>query len=896
MSAASAPPPADESEDTPQAGDAKTVAASRGEATVELFRAQWQSEGTTALRKTINKEQTGYESEPWIESPEAVVFFAVVIAMNAMLCGLETEVLLRYGRKSTVSRAVLLVECFFTLLFAVELGSRSSAYGLRAWLRSPINCFDAAILVVGIVSIATSDVIIGDSARASLENTGVLRYLRILRLARVVRLFGFSSELVALFNALISQVRTMRWVFIVLVVTMYFGALICTNELGRSDNPDLEAAFGSLGSSWYSHFKLMTLEAWPDLNGNAMEESSLWAAYFIGFIAITSLVLVNVVTGLIMDGVVNNDAALCWSAECQACEAQQFLDILNKFINEGSEQREFEDDGHGADMDHGLVNESAFCELTSNMAFQKLLGYFNITMRFEPSHLFRFLDADAQGELTTGELARGLLQMRGSRKSLHPVLVQMDVREKCSKSVAKVDDSSEKFVLSYCESILQLERSLEGSLRNAEGAAASTAQETELHCNRRSANNSLGHAGDDGDEVASVSSEDPLPRPTAPTLRKDGEQAESLRKHAEEQMRRERRLQRSLAHDRKDALDAQLARLLREATTQALRLDSATKVVEVELRASHAREAELRAALALETNTKDTETEAESLKQKVAALERSHHAWNSASELRPRVPRLRLERGGGDAAFQEDCPMAASVGQLRWDAATRLSDGGGCERFDRRFESPSPPRLTDRRPESLSPLHMTDHRLASPSLPYATVHQPKGFSPVSAASRRPETPVPAMATQPRTPSPSPSADRAETPSALPGADSRPRTPLLPPAEGSWPESPSSLLAGGRRPESFSPLRAAGRNAQSLALPLPVGGGEPSASLTVTRRQLAKLASCCGARAADLLETDRTSLDGPSSAARNGSGGRLKMLSQLRAKYKDSEPLREHRYG
>merc|ERR1740123_899949 len=113
---------------------------------------------------------------------------------------------------------------------------------------------------------------------------------------------------------------------------IYVGALICSTELGSSSNPDLVATFGSLYVSMYSHFKLMTLEAWPDICQWAMDEHPLWALYFIFYIVITNLALVNLVTGLITDGIVQEGSTEDWSSEMKIVEAEPFAVTLREIV------------------------------------------------------------------------------------------------------------------------------------------------------------------------------------------------------------------------------------------------------------------------------------------------------------------------------------------------------------------------------------------------------------------------------------------------------------------------------------------------------------------------------------------------------------------------------------
>ena len=127
-----------------------------------------------------------------------------------------------------------------------------------------------------------------------------MRLLRLLRLARLVRIVMVCKELRLLFHGMIASINAVGTVSILLGMLIYLGALFTCILLGNV--PELSHYFGSVGMALFTHFQIVTLEAWPDISDEVMDAAGpLWAVYFIVFICISSLALLNLVTGVVCE-------------------------------------------------------------------------------------------------------------------------------------------------------------------------------------------------------------------------------------------------------------------------------------------------------------------------------------------------------------------------------------------------------------------------------------------------------------------------------------------------------------------------------------------------------------------------------------------------------------------
>merc|ERR1719174_1898249 len=94
------------------------------------------------------------------------------------------------------------------------------------------------------------------------------------------------------------------WSFVLMMILIYVGTLFCVILLKDVDGPpDIEKHFGSVAKGLFTHFQVVTLEDWPDISDSVMQASgnSIWAVYFIIFILVTSLALMNLVTGVVCE-------------------------------------------------------------------------------------------------------------------------------------------------------------------------------------------------------------------------------------------------------------------------------------------------------------------------------------------------------------------------------------------------------------------------------------------------------------------------------------------------------------------------------------------------------------------------------------------------------------------
>jgi len=122
---------------------------------------------------------------------------------------------------------------------------------------------------------------------------------------RILRLFRFLKELTLLAQGIIGAIHALGWSLFLIWLVLYVSAVLTTTLYGHSNRPDILRWFGSLGKSLLTLFQLMTLEDWPQVVRGVIavpQWKHSWL-FFIPFIALTNFVLLNVITGVVVERV-----------------------------------------------------------------------------------------------------------------------------------------------------------------------------------------------------------------------------------------------------------------------------------------------------------------------------------------------------------------------------------------------------------------------------------------------------------------------------------------------------------------------------------------------------------------------------------------------------------------
>lgn len=243
-------------------------------------------------------------AENIVESSFFQNFIIVVILSAGVLVGLETypEISEKYHKALAIGDKLILI------IFILEIVLKMMALAPKplAFFKDPWNCFDFLIVAVCLIP--------------GLPGFGPV--LRLIRLLRVLRLLAVVPKLQLLVSALLRSLPSMFYVTILLGLLFYIYAVAGVILFGKND----PIHFGDIGIALLSLFRIVTLEDWTDVMylqyyGSAHYEGYNVTAdiigkheyeskamplvaviYFVSFVLVGTMVMLNLVIGVIING------------------------------------------------------------------------------------------------------------------------------------------------------------------------------------------------------------------------------------------------------------------------------------------------------------------------------------------------------------------------------------------------------------------------------------------------------------------------------------------------------------------------------------------------------------------------------------------------------------------
>ena len=226
-------------------------------------------------------------------------FVTSVIVLAAVLVGIETypSMIQRHGSLlHALDRVVLAI-------FVLEIVLKMAAEGSRPWryFRDPWNVFDFAIVAAAFLPMGAQYVTV----------------LRLARLLRVLRLIHALPRLQILVGALLKSVPSMGYVSLLLLLVFYVYAVAGVLLFGPND----PFRFGTLPVALVTLFQVATAEDWSTTLYTQMYGCTshgydgrealctspaafpvIAPIYFISFILIGTMIILNLFIGVIMNG------------------------------------------------------------------------------------------------------------------------------------------------------------------------------------------------------------------------------------------------------------------------------------------------------------------------------------------------------------------------------------------------------------------------------------------------------------------------------------------------------------------------------------------------------------------------------------------------------------------
>lgn len=214
--------------------------------------------------------------QQFIESNRFQHTIITLIVLNAIILGLETSdsLMREYGVWLQAIDALILKA------FIVEIGLRLYVHRWQFFIR-PWSLFD--FVIVGIALIPA-----GEAFAA----------LRALRVLRVLRLISVVPTMRRVIEGLLSAIPGIMSVATIMLLFFYVFAVIGTH-LYSDTFPEW---FGTLGSTMYTLFQIMTLESWSmGIVRPVMEVHPTAWLFFISYILVTTFTMLNLFIAIIVN-------------------------------------------------------------------------------------------------------------------------------------------------------------------------------------------------------------------------------------------------------------------------------------------------------------------------------------------------------------------------------------------------------------------------------------------------------------------------------------------------------------------------------------------------------------------------------------------------------------------
>jgi len=214
----------------------------------------------------------------FIESRPVQRIIITLIIINAIILGLETSqsLMQQWGK------LLLTIDTIILAIFVAEIVLRILAHRL-SFFRDPWSLFDFTVVAIALV-----------------PASGPLAVLRALRVLRVLRLLTMVPSMRQVIGGMMAAIPGLGSVMAIMLVIFYVSAVIATN-LFSAQFPEW---FGSLATSSYTLFQVMTLESWSmGIVRPVMEVYPNAWVFFIPFILIATFTMLNLFIAVIVNAV-----------------------------------------------------------------------------------------------------------------------------------------------------------------------------------------------------------------------------------------------------------------------------------------------------------------------------------------------------------------------------------------------------------------------------------------------------------------------------------------------------------------------------------------------------------------------------------------------------------------
>jgi len=376
----------------------------------------------------------------WVESPTFQSVVGVVILLNAVIMGLETDI-----QSPIWEWAEQIMLSFFVLEATLRIRHRSWEFFTSSedggW-----NIVDLTIVVFGVMddwvlkawSFITQSNHRGGGLSKLMTLARLLRLMRILRLVRVVRAI---RPLYMLAIGVVRAMQSMFWVLVLTFVALYALAILTTRAIGRGellnsmdDIPEeTRLMFDTIADSMFTLFAFMNSQEWHKVAPllNLMPWTKL---IFVVFTIYSSWALLSVMTGVVSDHIQ------------YVREVQEAEDEVAHDVRQGNLVRTLAQIFAAADPDgSGRLRRELYMEILHS-PFQVRRLQQTVKLHLEDiKQIFDLLDLDGNGTVDFEEFCESLDWISKAVTGRRLLKVELGVKLVSSKVQTGIQDAKKGF-------------------------------------------------------------------------------------------------------------------------------------------------------------------------------------------------------------------------------------------------------------------------------------------------------------------------------------------------------------------------------------------------------------------------------------------------------------------
>jgi len=369
-------------------------------------------------REMVNHKGISRKAEELFRNPRLEYLTMAVILMSTIVSGLTIN-----HRATNLTRDTpdvfycLDIVCF--IYFSFEIILRLIAFHRHfftvfgwAW-----NIFDLTLVILQSFEEVMVLFDLGEHPHLGWSGLRICRVLRSVRCIRMMKFTLYSTELKLLASCIVHSFSSFCWATLFLSFFIYIIGVFLTDNLvsTRIERHDargdelvvLSEFFGSVPRSWMSLLQALTGGMDWDILVRSLDKASPWFSFlFILYILFGYLAVLNVVTGLFVNGAMERS---------QAVNDMQRLFQIHKLF--------FALDADASNQ----IGEDELMEHINDDAVQEFLNCVDMDQH-EVHLLFDILDKDGGGNIDFEEFANGMLRMHGTASAKDLLLINQEFR------------------------------------------------------------------------------------------------------------------------------------------------------------------------------------------------------------------------------------------------------------------------------------------------------------------------------------------------------------------------------------------------------------------------------------------------------------------------------------